>query len=419
MQKLPPKHHAHRCSFSPDRRSPYLRLNTVTVFVRDQERSLRFYLDQLGFTLAYDFSLSSGERWVAVTPPDGTGMISIVSPQPGTAEHQLIGVNTRISFMTEDISAVFDEWSGACGVHFHHAPQGQPGDPVSATFEDPDGNSFSLLAFDKMTEEIRQQRKVHVEWRELERRAALESEMARLTQAKLLPETAPTLKSLDCFGGCFQAREVGGDYYDFLDLDRERVGLVVGDVSGKGTAAALLMANLQASMRNLCSSYWYRPFVPIALEQPGRLLQTVNRLLYENTPENAYVTLFFAEFDDNARRLRYTNCGHPSALLLRCGNSLERLDSTAPVLGLTERWTCGIGECQLFTGDTLAIYTDGVTELFNDRGEEFGEERLAEALARHCKLPAQQLFAAITDEIRQFNPHQQSDDITLMVAKCK
>ena len=356
---------------------------------------------------------------MVVTPPDGTGMISLVSARPGTAERQLIGVNTRISFMTEDISAVFNKWSGACGVHFHGAPQGQPGDPVSATFEDPDGNSFSLLAFDKMTEEIQWERQRHVDQRELERRAALESEMARLTQAKLLPETAPTLKSLDCFGGCFQAREVGGDYYDFLDLDRNRMGLVVGDVSGKGTAAALLMANLQASMRNLCSSYWYRPYVPFALEQPGRMLQTVNRLLYENTPENTYVTLFFAEFDDNARRLRYTNCGHPSALLLRCGNSLERLDSTAPVLGLSERWTCEIGECELSAGDTLAVYTDGVTEAFNDRGEEFGEERLADALVRHCKLPARQLFAAITDEIRQFNPHEQSDDITLMVAKCK
>lgn len=418
MPRPPHQHQSHRCSFSPDRQDPYLRLNTVTVFVRDQERSLRFYVDQLGFTLALDFPLPSGERWVTVSPPDGTGMISLVSPKPGTDEYEFIGRDTQASFLTEDISATFNCWRER-DIYFHSSPQGQPGGPVSATFEDPDGNSFNLVAFDKTTQEIEEHRQMHVEWRDFESRLAIESEMARQTQRKLLPETPPVLKSLDCYGNCFQAREVGGDYYDFLALGRERTGLVVGDVSGKGTAAALLMANLQANFRNLCTSYWSRPFVPMALEQPGRMLQAVNRLMYENTAANAYVTLFFAEFDDSAQLLRYANCGHPPALLLRCGNSLERLDSTGPVLGLTEPWTCEIGECQLSSGDTLAVYTDGVTEAFNDRGEEFGEERLAEALARHCRLPARELFAAIADEIKQFNPDQQSDDLTLMVAKCR
>lgn len=418
VQKPPHQKHGHRCSFSPDRRDPYLRLNTVTVFVRDHKRSLRFYIDQLGFTVAFDFLLPSGDRWLTVTPPDGTATISLVCPKPGSDECQFIGRATNAAFLTEDIAATYAEWCER-GVNFLGSPQGTPGGPLSATFEDPDGNSFSLVTFDEITQEIQSHRQEHRDQEERDRRAALESEMARQTQKKLLPETPPMLKSLDCYGNCFQAREVGGDYYDFLALGRERTGLVVGDVSGKGTAAALLMANLQASIRNLCSSYWNRPYVPMALEQPGRMLQTVNRLLYENTPENAYVTLFFAEFDDNARQLRYTNCGHPSALLLRCGNSLERLDSTAPVLGLTEPWTCGIGECQLSPGDTLAVFTDGVTEAFNEEGEEFGEERLAEALARHCDLPARDLFAAIADEIKQFNPHQQSDDITLMVAKCR
>lgn len=418
MQTPPPTHHAHRCSFLPERQSSYLRLNAVTVFVQDQERSLRFFLDQLGFTLAFDFLSPCGDRCITISPPDGTGMISLSTPQPGTAEHRLIGIDTRISFLTENVSTTFNEWRER-GVRFHSLPQAHPGGPVSATFEDPDGNLFNIVAFDRMTDEIQLHRQEHLQRQERDRRDAVESEMARQTQRKLLPEMPPMLKSLDCYGNCFQAREVGGDYYDFLNLDRERVGLVVGDVSGKGTAAALLMANLQASMRNLCTSYWNRPYVPMALEQPGRMLQTVNRLLYENTPENAYVTLFFAEFDDNARQLRYTNCGHPSALLLRCGNSLERLDSTAPVLGLTEPWTCEIGECQLSPGDTLAVFTDGVTEAFNDQGEEFGEERLAEALARHCELPARDLFAAVANEIRQFSPNHQSDDITLMVAKCK
>ena len=313
---------------------------------------------------------------------------------------------------------MFHKWQDR-GVHFQGSPQGRDGGPISVTFQDPDGNSFDLVAFDQWGEELEHQRRSHFEQRELQHRMAFELDMARQTQAKLLPECPPTLKSLDCCAACSQAHEVGGDYYDFLTLGRERIGLIVGDVAGKGTAAALLMANLQATIRNLCTSYWSRPFVPIALDQPGRLLQSTNRLLYENTAAHAYVTLFFAEFDDNTRSLRYANCGHPSALLLRGNDQLDRLHSTAPVPGLSESWTCEIGECDLSSGDTLAVFTDGVTEAFNEDGEEFGEERLADALARHRNLSARELSAAIRDEIHRFNPTQQSDDITLMIAKCR
>lgn len=418
MGARPSEHRAHRCSFSPDRRDPYLRLNTVTVFVRDQERSLRFYLDQLGFSLAFDFHLPSGDRWLAVTPPDGTGMLLLAAASPGEDECKLIGCSTRISFLTEDISAKFEGWRER-GVRFHGLPQGQPGGPMSATFEDLDGNSFTLLELDEMTWEVESQRRAHAERRESEHRASLELEVARETQARLFPQTPPPLKTLDCHGACFQAREVGGDYYDFLDLGRERVGVVIGDVSGKGTAAALLMANMQAHLRNLCGMYWNRPYTPFALEQPGRLLQTVNRLLFENTSENTYSTLFFAEFDDSTQRLRYANCGHPSALVLRSDSRLERLEPTCTVLGLSKGWDCSVGECQLFPGDTLALYTDGVIESFNKAGEEFGEHRLVEALKQHRELPPPALLAALSDEVRQFSPHEQHDDVTFVVARCK
>ena len=411
-------HHAHRCSFQPDRRDPYLRLNTVTVFVRDQERSLRFYLDQLGFSLAYDFRLPSGNRWLAVSPPDGTAMISLVAPSPCADECKLMGRDTQISFLTENISAKFEEWRER-GVCFHGLPQSQPEGGASATFEDVDGNSFTLLCIDEMTREIESQRRAHVERQELERRTTLELEVARQTQARLFPQMPPPLKSLDCQGACFQARAVGGDYFDFLDFGREHVGLVIGDVSGKGTAAALLMANLQAHLRNLRPTYWSRPYTPFAVGQPTRFLRTVNRLLFENTGGNAYSTLFFGEFDDTTRRLRYANCGHPSALLLQSDGRLERLASTSTVLGLFDGWDCGVGECQLFPGDTLALYTDGVTESFNDAGEEFGEQRLVEALRQFRELPTPALLASVADEVRQFSPQEQTDDITLIVAKCK
>ncbi len=231
--------------------------------------------------------------------------------------------------------------------------------------------------------------------------------------------SSPPLKTLDCKGLCLQARHVGGDYYDFLDLGRERLGLVIGDVSGKGTAAALLMANLQAHMRNLCATYWNRPFTPFALDQPERFLQTVNRLFCENTTGSAFTTLFFAEYDDKTRQLRYANCGHPSALLLRNNSHVERLDATCTVLGLSKGWECAVGERRLLPGDTLALYTDGVIESFNEAGEEFGERRLVEALQQHRELPPQDLLASLAEEVRQFSPHEQHDDITLVVARCR
>jgi len=148
-------------------------------------------------------------------------------------------------------------------------------------------------------------------------------------------------------------------------------------------------------------------------------LQSVNQLFYENTIDSAYATLFFGEYDDTARRLRYANCGHLCGLLLRHDNTLERLDSTATVLGLFKQWDCSISEYRLVAGDTLALYTDGITESSNDGGEEFGEERLIEALRRHRELCPQAMLASIVDEVQRFSPHEQHDDITVIVAKCR
>ncbi len=229
-------------------------------------------------------------------------------------------------------------------------------------------------------------------------------------QARLFPQSLPPLKTLEYAGICVQVRQVGGDYYDFLNLGQEQLGLVIGDVAGKGIAAALLMANLQAILRSQCA---------IALDQPQRFLRSVNQLFYENTADGAYATLFFAEYDEKMRRLRYANCGDLSALLLRDDNTLERLDSTCPVLGLFEEWDCSIEGRELFSGDTFALYTDGITESFNAAGEEFGEQRLIEASRQHRDLSSQALLASIVDEVQRFSPREQHDDITLIVAKCR
>ena len=169
------------------------------------------------------------------------------------------------------------------------------------------------------------------------------------------------------------------------------------------------MANLQANFRSQCA---------ITVGEPLRLLCSVNQLFCENTADAAFATVFFAEYDNATRHLRYANCGHLPPLLLHDDDSLERLPATATIMGVFKDWDCSLAECQLYPGDTLVLYTDGITESFSPAGEEFGEERLIETLRQNCKLSSSELTAAIVDQIQQFSPHEQHDDITLIIAKC-
>ena len=423
-----------RLTPAQDRNDPYLRVQSITIYVRDLDRSVRFYVDQLGFDLVFDARLQSGRRWVAVTPPDGTANLTLVAPEPESQEYKLIGRHSQVTFVTDDVAAKFQQWHQR-GVRFQYAPRLKrlknhvrvvnpyPADsPVPGTepaplwggvftrFIDPDGNSFGLVSFDELSRQIEAQRRATAERLESERRAAQELEIARQVQARLFPQTLPPLKTLDYAGICIQARQVGGDYYDFIDLGRHRLGLVVGDIAGKGIAAALLMASLHASLRTQRT---------IALGHPERLLRAVNQFFYENTPDTAYATLFFAEYIDELRRLRYANCGHLSALLLRTDRILERLDSTASVLGLFPDWDCTLGECRMSPGDILALYTDGITESFNQAGEEYGEDRLVNVLWQNREIPSQALLASVVNNVRRFSPQEQHDDITLIIAKCR
>ncbi|MBI3474097.1 MAG: SpoIIE family protein phosphatase [Acidobacteria bacterium] len=412
----------------PARKNASLRVHAVNVFVRDHEKSLRFYLNQLGFSLAFDVCLQSGERWVGVSPPDGTAVLTLIAPDPESEAYKRIGQPTPLVFVTEDVVATYTEWSKR-GVRFRHAPRLRRVKPLNpgttesmllgkqtpiwggvfTRFEDIDRNSFALVSFDEMTQAMEQQRRAAAEKLESERRSAHELAIAKQVQARLFPQTLPELKTLDYAGVCIQARQVGGDYYDFLNLGRERVGLVLGDIAGKGIAGALLMANLQANLRSQCAIAW---------NEPQRLLQSVNDLFYDNTSDSSYATLIFAEYDDVTQRLRYANCGHLCAFVLRSDDTLEKLESTCTVLGLFKEWACSIDDCQLRAGDTLALFTDGVTESFNAAGEEFGEARLITALRRHRELASRDLISAVVDELQRFSACEQYDDITLIVAKC-
>ena len=410
MGTSPPRSWSDLLGLRLDRQDPYLRVLCTNIYIRDWDRSLRFYVDQLGFGLVVDKSYESGDRWIAVAPPDGSTILALSAPKAKTKEYKRIGQSKEVVFVTEDVVTKFHEWTGR-GVHFHHPPQTTLWGGVFTRFDDPDGNSFSLVGGDDFVREIETQRRAAEERLEAERRIAQELEIAKQVQARLFPQTTPTVKTLDYAGVCLQARSVGGDYYDFLNLGGGKLGIVLGDISGKGIAAALLMANFQANLRSQSA---------IASQHPERFLESVNQLFYSNSVDSSYATIFFAEYDDAACRLRYANCGHYSALLVHCGDgALERLESTCTVLGLFSEWTCSIAERQLAPGDTLVLYTDGVTESTNQADEEFGEDRLVEAVKRHRELAARAMVNAIVEEVRQFSPHEQHDDRTLIVAKCR
>lgn len=400
---------------------PFLRLNCVTLWVQNQERSRQFFVEKLNFEAIVDAPTPEGDRWIVVAPTAaawltataGAGLpgIALVAPPAGSPERQRIGQYTGFSFLTEDVHGVFREWSGR-GVRFALSPM-EPswgsGQARYAVFEDVDGNSFSLIEFDEATRTLEAERRARAARLQAERQAAHELEIAKQVQTRLFPQRQPPLRTLAYAGTCYPARTVGGDYYDFLDLGGRRLGLVLADIAGKGIGAALLMANLQAVLRSQCATAW---------ERPERFLRSVNQLLYENTAVGDYASLFFAVYDDDTRKLRYSNCGHPPALLLRGGNSLERLEATCTVVGLFEKWECTMEERELGPGDTILLYTDGVTEAMNAKAEEFGEERLLKAAREHSQLPLPELLAAVADQARSFSPHEQADDITLIVAKC-
>src|SRR5215469_3776272 len=385
---------ADRSVLRPGRDEPYLCIQDIVVFVRDLEVSKRFYVDQLGFELITEQCLPNGVRWIEVAPPDGTANLALVEPKPDRPEYKLIGGYRWVLFMTEDVHAKYREWSER-GVRFLFPPETPGWGGTYTRFEDPDGNQFGLEGFDEVRRSLELRRQAHAEKLESERRAAQELDIAKQVQARLFPQIKPELKTVEYAGICLQARQVGGDYFDFLNLGPQRLGLIIGDVSGKGIAAALLMA------------------IPL----PEALLRSVNRLFFDNTADSAYASLLFADYDDGTRRLRYANCGHLSGLLLKSNGKVERLESTSTLLGLFPEWNCSMREQELAPGDVLALYTDGITEACDERGEEFGERYLIESLEQHRELPCQALLSALVDGVRRFSPHEQHDDITAIIAK--
>ena len=233
---------------------------------------------------------------------------------------------------------------------------------------------------------------------------------ARAVQRGLLPQERPPLETLDYAGNCVQARVIGGDYYDFLDMGPGEVGFVLADVAGKGIAAALLMASLQGSLHSQYSS---------SSKDISQLLISVNRHFYKHTANDRYATLFFGRYSDATRTLHYVNCGHNPPVLLRKGGEVERLSATATVLGLFSDWDCSVAEARLETGDVLSLYTDGITETTGHSGEEFGEVRLLETLRKNRELEASYILRNVENAAQQFRLGEQEDDLTLVIARAR
>jgi phosphoserine phosphatase RsbU/P len=232
--------------------------------------------------------------------------------------------------------------------------------------------------------------------------------LARHVQLQLLPRTLPALATLEYAGDCRQAGAVGGDGYDFLDLARGRLGLMLADASGKGMGAALLMANLQGTLRS--------ELLRGADDLPGRLA-AVNALFLASTAPEHYATLFFACYDDASRRLVYANCGHNPPFVVRVDGTFERLQPTAPVVGMMAEWSCEAREVDLGKGDTLVVFSDGVTEASDPRDQEFGEERLLETVRTARFSPVAALPGAIVAAVEAFAGPHHEDDLTLVVAR--
>ncbi|MEO8659279.1 MAG: SpoIIE family protein phosphatase [Bryobacteraceae bacterium] len=236
-----------------------------------------------------------------------------------------------------------------------------------------------------------------------------ELEIARDVQQRLFPKKPPQVEGLDLAGACLPAQSVGGDYFDFLVGPNGELGLAVGDVSGKGVPAALLMAGLQASLRGLSAA---------GLQDLGDLLTKLNRLIYDLTPTSRFATFWYGLYDPASGRLRLASAGHNPALLLRRSGELEWLTTGGIGLGLSSRSTYCQSEVVLAPGDRLILYTDGVTEAMNETYEEFGDQRLVAAVRSAPVAGAGAMLAHIMSEVRAFaGATPQHDDITVVTAE--
>jgi sigma-B regulation protein RsbU (phosphoserine phosphatase) len=252
---------------------------------------------------------------------------------------------------------------------------------------------------------------------ELQQRRSAETELLHLheqereiteaweIQKGLLPKVTPQVAGCEIASAWQPARVVGGDYFDVLLLGSDTLGLCIADVAGKGLPAALLMANLQASVRGLAST----------LVPPHALCHQLNELVHQNVSGDRFITFFYAELDVKSRKLSYSNAGHNAPFVFHRDGSHDRLREGGGVLGVFSNQDFRSGVFQLAAGDRVVFFTDGLTEAANADEEEFGEARLLSLLEESRGLSAENLQKQIMDSVATFCNHVWSDDATLLV----
>jgi phosphoserine phosphatase RsbU/P len=288
-------------------------------------------------------------------------------------------------------------------------------------------------SFNSMTESIE---KLILEQKEKQR---LENELAiaQEVQAQLFPRQVSELESLEVHGFCRPARTVSGDYYDFLTASSHKLILAVGDISGKGISAALLMATIHSAVRAYSVENLPQMREPVAVGaaagmgrimaawpegvevSPGALLSLLNHQLYESTPPEKYATLFLGIYDGRSHQLTYSNGGHLPPVLIGEDGTLRRLESGGTVVGLFDNMTYEEGSVKMHPGEIFVAYSDGVTEPENDFGE-FGEQRLIDLVRENRTLPLSQISQTVTLAVDNWiGDMEQPDDVTLVLARAR
>ena len=248
------------------------------------------------------------------------------------------------------------------------------------------------------------QQTVHLEIAQRELQAQ-ELERAREIQQALMPKQIPQIPGFDIAGAWEPARVVGGDYFDVIKLSENKLGICIADVVGKSVSAALLMANVQATVRAFASD----------AASPAWLCNRVNSVLCNNIASGKFVTLFYGVLDANRRTLAYTNAGHLHPILVNGSRSVQQLENGGALLGVFPEWKYEDSIAQLAPGDRLLLFTDGITEAAKPDGEEFGEQRLIDAATSLAKRSSAELRDQLLTEAKGFCDSQLQDDATLIV----
>jgi phosphoserine phosphatase RsbU/P len=325
--------------------------------------------------------------------------------------------------VTGTVAQLYDATTHINRGDFKHRIPVKSNDQVAAL-----ANSFNSMtaSLEKLIEEQKEKQK-------------LENELviAQEVQAQLFPHHISQLASLEVHGFCRPASTVSGDYYDFLTLDSERLILAVGDISGKGISAALLMATIHSAVRAYSLQDIPALREPMAVGvasgsamsrasrvhnldvSPSALLSLLNHQLYESTPSEKYATLFLGIYNGTERQLTYTNGGHLPPIVMSEDGSIRRLDCGGTVVGLFDNVTYEESSVQLRKGEIFLAFSDGVTEPENDFGE-FGEQRLIELLRENRDLPLVRISEIVTAAVDDWiGANKQPDDVTLVLARAR